>query len=119
MATGGYLFEYFITRHCSTHINNKLLAAVRASDDGALSVDVTQYFVKNVGSKFVGFLDFSIATSSRKMKQQLFHITYAAKFHGLSRSGIDMLARIGFMMPTSTLDRGVKIAHKKNKEETK
>ena len=82
------------------------------SDDEISSDNLTKLFDKVI-PKFYGFILLALANISRKCKAQLFYHTASARFHGLSRHGTDMMARLGFMQKLSLFDKMTKEANEK------
>ena len=82
------------------------------SDDEISSDNMAKLFDKVI-PKFYGFILLALANISRKCKPQLFYHTASARFHGLSRRGTDMMARLGFMQKLSLFDKMTKEANEK------
>jgi len=70
-------------------------------------------------NKYHGWLLFALSNISRECKQQLFFTTAAARYHGLSRSGIHQQAQLGFMMKQTQYDDQSEVALKKAHEKVR
>lgn len=101
--------------------NNQIFRSVYDSDalqdnqpsDDEISSDNMAKLFDKVIPKFYGFILLALANISRKCKPQLFYHTASARFHGLSRHGTDMMARLGFMQKLSLFDKMTKEANEK------
>jgi len=63
--------------------------------------------IEDVGSLFLGYF---IQTSSQlysKAKRQRFYPSFVSRFFGLSQMGTDLMATLGFMMPSTSYDRAI------------
>ena len=118
MLDGGFLFEYFIEHNGSDHYMRLYRDALR-NEAGNLGPESTEYFVKGLGYKFLGYVCMILNISGNSAREQMFFATYAARYHGLSRSGVNMLAAIGNMMPMTTLDGIAKKYHARNRDLTR
>jgi hypothetical protein len=56
-----------------------------------------QDLLERGGRKFMGYILFACCNLSQKCLLQQFYVTFLAKFHGLSRKGMDSLAAYGYL----------------------
>ena len=118
VAQGGYLFEYFIDHNASQHYMRMYRDCLN-KENGKIGQESTKTVVRCLGYKFLGFVCMILNISGNSAREQMFFSTYAARYHGLSRSGVNMLAAIGNMMPMSTLDDIAKEYHERNRAVTR
>ena len=122
MVRGGYLFEYFLLT-CSGFSDNRrfrqLAHASRDSDDKHIGHDEEAYFIKATGSKFAGWLLLHIANIGTNGREQMFYMTMAMHYHGLSRQGIDILGKYGFSTNLTRFDDMRRICLQKSRTETR
>ena len=126
MVRGGYLFEYFLLT-CSGFSDNRRFKfrrvaqchARRDSDDKHIGHEEEAYFIQATGSKFAGWLLLHIANIGTNGREQMFYMTMAMHYHGLSRQGIDMLAKYGFSTNLTRFDDMRHICLLKSRTETR
>ena len=71
------------------------------------------------GSKFAGWLLLHIANIGTNGREQMFYMTFAMHYHGLSRQGIDMLGKYGFSTNLTRFDDMRRICLLKSRNETR
>ena len=71
------------------------------------------------GSKFAGWLLLHIANIGSNGREQMFYMTFAMHYHGLSRQGIDMLGKYGFSTNLTRFDDMRRICLLKSRNETR
>ena len=122
MVRGGYLFEYFLLT-CSGYSDNRRFRRVaharRHFDDKYIGHDEEAYFIQATGSKFAGWLLLHIANLGTNGREQMFYMTMAMHYHGLSRQGIEMLAKYGFSTNLTRFDDMRRICLLKSRTETR
>ena len=104
--TGGELFRMFVTMSCSDGANRNLARAeerVREGGDPMTIAEFEKVFATET-HHFLGHAINACARVNRLCQGQLYYHTLNAKFHGLSRSGIEIQSKIGLMMSLSTFD---------------
>ena len=106
---GGKLFELFLDTMASwssakTWEAHKR-AVVVAGADFFLEDEQMAKIVNREKGPFMGFVLLGTNNVARKRGKQVFFNTLLARFHGLSRTGVDTLAHYGFMMKLRTYDR--------------
>jgi hypothetical protein len=57
------------------------------------------------GGIFHGFVLIGVGNVGNNGKRQLYYPTFSARFHGLSRQGVQLMSHFGGMMSISTYDR--------------
>jgi hypothetical protein len=118
VAEGGFLFHYFLEHNASDFYMRHYRDCLK-NGGGTIGYLNTNYFISALGTKFLGFICLALNIRGNCAREQMFFQTYAARYHGLSRSGVNMLAAIGFMMATTTLDNIAKEYHARNRAFTK
>ena len=107
MPTGGKVFEHYLDLMAkwSTHkLWRKHLDDHKHNDDHKMDAPTWERILKKERGPFMGFVLMATANIGNNGKTQLFYHTFNAKFHGLSRPGVDMLARYGYAMKNSLFD---------------
>ena len=64
----------------------------------------------DVGSMYFGFVLQSVVGLHRGARHQRFYPAFVGRFHGLSQMGMDLMSAMGFMMPSTSYDRAMKLA---------
>lgn len=69
-------------------------------------MDVGRYnaILKRERGSFHGFVITACGNISTKLRRQRFYLTFVARYHGLSRKGIELLAHFGLLVKMSTYD---------------
>jgi hypothetical protein len=68
--------------------------------------------------KFHGFILMGIGNVGNNAKKQLYYPTFAARFHGLSRQGVQLMSHFGGLLSITTYDR-YQVGFLKNIEKNK
>ena len=107
--TGGAAFESFLeimgsdTSVCKLHRHKQ-----RCKDKNTLELmpefDFEQILERD-GGIFHGFVLLGVGNIGRKGKNQLYFPTFSARFHGLSRQGVQIQSHFGGVLSISTYDR--------------
>jgi hypothetical protein len=61
--------------------------------------------VERDGGCFHGFVLMGVGNVGSNGKRQLYYPTFSARFHGLSRQGVQLMSHFGGMMSITTYDR--------------
>lgn len=75
--------------------------------------------IKQFGSPFLGHVLSTLTQQGNSASRQMCYITYALKYHGLSRFGVCILAKLGNALPLSTMDDWSKTLHRENATATR
>ena len=59
-----------------------------------------------IGSRFHGYMITAQCLYYAQNKQR-FYMTFVARYHGLSQMGSDLMSSLGWLIPSTTYDRGV------------
>jgi hypothetical protein len=87
----------------------------RHTANQALEVPLTvteaefDFMLERDGGCFHGFVLMAVGNVGNNGKRQLYYPTFSARFHGLSRQGVQLMSHFGVLMNISTYDR-----HKKD-----
>jgi hypothetical protein len=86
-----------------------LRAREQANDELDDKLAVTEMafaqMVERDGGCFHGFVLMGVGNVGNNGKRQLYYPTFSARFHGLSRQGVQLMSHFGGMMSISTYDR--------------
>jgi seryl-tRNA synthetase len=109
VSTGGLLFDSFVSGFGSYTTTEQLKAHARdvqdaqgGQDDDDEVLQVTHALETDIMERergtFHGWVLISCASVASKSRSQCFYTTFAAKYHGLSNYGIEMLSHHGYTM---------------------
>ena len=104
---GGFLFEYYLLTASGYSDNRTFRQAIhRVTQNGDewIGAPDEEYLINATGAKFAGWLLFHVSNIGTNGREQLFYLTFAAKYHGLSRQGIDVLSKYGFATNMTRFD---------------
>ena len=117
---GGFLFEHFVETMGKPSSHEEWESLKDKADHAPFSPTeqnaILARIKKREKNKYHGWLLFALANISSDCNQQLFFTTSAARYHGLSRSGIHQQAQLGFMMKQTQFDDQSQVALKKAHE---
>lgn len=106
---GGALFEAYVLIFGSWKSHNQLKALKAQSDDseddGAFDLAAAQEILQREKLHFLGFVLFVTSRIRTGCRDQMFYYTYNATYHGMSRQGVRVQSKLGFMMPLSSFDK--------------
>ena len=101
----GYLFEHYMFSASGYAANRSWLSKVNELVDGAhLSVAYQASVLSDNQVRFHGWLLVQINSVGNKGKRQMFYVTFIAKYFGLSREGMDLLAAYGYGVTLDMFD---------------
>jgi hypothetical protein len=79
----------------------------RVNDAGPIDHQCNMELYVENEAMFHGYLLYHCNSVSKKAVKQMFFLTFAAKFHGLSKTGIKMLAKYGFISKITSFRTGM------------
>ena len=86
--------------------NYKQQRAFAKDNVGALAPhDLEDKIIGSEKNAFYGWVVSSVANIGSKGNKQLFYMSFTARFHGLSTTGMSILASYGSMMKETTYNR--------------
>lgn len=108
VSTGGRAFEIYLelmgcyTSHklLKKHLHSARLPGAPQFMDDALEASI----IKRERGCFHGLVLMTLSNISRAGLPQTFYNSFSARFHGLSRTGMNLLSQSGFMMKTTSYD---------------
>jgi hypothetical protein len=101
----GFLFEFYMFSTSGYAANRKWLAEVGALIGDDALTDVQQASIRSDNQvMFHGWLMLQITSIGSNGRRQMFYITFIAKYFGLSREGIDLLAAYGYGVTLDMFD---------------
>ena len=102
----GFLFEYYMYSTSGYACNRRWLQAVAGLDgDAALTTLQQDTILADNQISFHGWLLLQINTMGSHGRRQMFYVTFIAKYYGLSREGIDLMAAYGFGVTKDMFDK--------------
>ena len=106
VSTGGALFERYIECYSSDQVFNtyESIVAVCTRRRNRMNDDEMKVLTDMVGKKFHGYVLWALRNIGNRGNQQNFYHTHVAKYHGLSRLGINLLSKYGYMLHLSVYD---------------
>jgi hypothetical protein len=78
---------------------------IRGGDPEPMSDEQFAIVVQRDAGCFHGFVLMGFSNMCRKSKRQLYFPTFCARFHGLSRQGVQIMSHFGCLMSITTYDR--------------
>ena len=78
----------------------------RRPDAVPMTMEEFRPWIKTIGSRFHGFMVTAQSLYNAQNKQR-FYMTFVARYHGLSQMGSDLMSSLGWLVPSTTYDRGV------------
>jgi hypothetical protein len=101
------LYEYYLDMFAPATLHKKWKRArtlALASED-YIPEEEEDAIAGEIESKYYGFIIQSVLDLHRNSKWQRFYISFVAKYHGLSKLGMDILSSWGYAMPSTSYDR--------------
>jgi hypothetical protein len=110
--TGGRAFEHYLEMMATytTHKFIKSFARQQPQYGPILKMNAADEatIVKREKGGFMGCVLHTIANIGSNAIGQTFYLAFSARFHGLSRTGQNLIAQYGFMMKTTSYDKAEK-----------
>jgi hypothetical protein len=101
----GFLFEYYMYSTSGYACNRRWLQAVGTLvGDAALTTLQQDTILAENQISFHGWLLLQINSIGSNGRRQMFYVTFIAKYYGLSREGIDLLAAYGYGVTKDMFD---------------
>jgi hypothetical protein len=102
--SGGRVFELYIELMGSWKVHTDYMKWKR-DGDGIMEQGEYEVMVKAEKGSFHGFILSACGNISTGCRRQRFYLTFVARFHGLSRKGMQMLGFYGLTVKVSTYDK--------------
>jgi hypothetical protein len=106
---GGLAFERFLQLMGSERSVKVLNAQKQANQELAVPLTITESdfdtMVERDGGCFHGHVLMAVGNVGNNGKRQLYYPTFSARFHGLSRQGVQLMSHFGGLMSITTYDR--------------
>jgi hypothetical protein len=120
--TGGALFEAYLDGLSKWSTHQTWREICKRYDDSNQSTLATQEEEDTLSEVerggFHGFVLKSCGSVGNNGKSQLFYVTFASRYHGLSRNGSDILAHYGFTTKSTMYDQETKKILETSRQET-
>lgn len=102
---GGLPFRHFILSYSGPSYYNYFLKTIgEIGEGGKLSREQMKYLVDSMGIKFYGYMLMVLGTLSAKVNPELFNLSFIAQYHGMSREGLNIFAKLGYICGLRTFD---------------
>ena len=93
---------------CAPYSQNRqwsqLVSNAIAVGDLPLSTDIQDELKSRNANGFVGWCLYHVSAIGSRCRRQMFYHTFVATYFGLSREGIDVLSRYGYLQALRTFD---------------
>lgn len=106
--TGGLILESYLdtlATPLSHEVWRKHCKFVKAHGICEMPPDQFAVVCKKERGKFHGYLVMATSNLRPKSKKQQFYLTFSARYHGLSRTGVRILAYYGFLTKLTQMDK--------------
>ena len=114
------LFEFYMFFCSGYSANRQWMNIYNTADDEDGMTDAEQKTLYEVnGNQFVGWLLWHICAMGSNGRKQMFYITFISHYHGLSRDGIDVLAKYGYGVTMDMFDNMRKSSSIKCEQKTR
>ena len=101
----GYLFEFYMSFASGYTANRQWVTICHNLQlNETVSAAIQDQLKADHGTRFIGWLLLHVMSIGNKGKMQMFYITFCAHFFGLSRQGIDLMARYGYAVSLDMFD---------------
>ena len=107
--TGGKLLAGYMTMMAPPELYKKWRRHYRAQRKGnadQMTIEEFRPWSNVIGSRFHGFM-LTAQSLYKAQNKQRFYMTFVARYHGLSQMGSDLMSSLGWLVPSTTYDRGV------------
>ena len=107
--TGGKLLAGYMTMMAPAELYKawrRHYKAQRNPDALRMTIEEFSPWSKVIGSRFHGFM-LTAQSLYKAQNKQRFYMTFVARYHGLSQMGSDLMSSLGWLVPSTTYDRGV------------
>jgi hypothetical protein len=107
--TGGKLLAGYLTMNAPPGLYKIWRRYHRQWKHGDTTPYTTEEFapvLRIIGPRFHGYM-LTAQSLFKAQNKQRFYMTFIARYHGLSQLGSDLLASMGWLVPSTTYDRGV------------
>ena len=106
--SGGLILESYLdtlATPLSHEVWRKHCKFVKAHGICEMPPDQFAAVCKKERGKFHGYLVMATSSLRPKSKRQQFYLTFSARYHGLSRTGVRILSYYGFLMKLTQMDK--------------
>ena len=107
--TGGLLLAGYLTMNAPPELFKKWRRYHRYWKNGQTeSMTAAEFtpWLQVIASRFHGYMITAQCLYNAQNKQR-FYLTFVARYHGLSQMGSDLMSSLGWLIPSTTYDRGV------------
>ena len=107
---GGMCFEGYMEMFAPANWHRRWRAAAKVAlaADTTIPEDIFDDMVDALGSAYFGYIIQTVLELNAPARKQRFYATFVARYHGLSKMGIDLMSAYQFMMPPSSYYRALK-----------
>ena len=102
---GGLPFRHFLLAYSGhTYFTRFNRAMKKVGPGGRLPDEDMAFLINKCGVKFYGYVVSTMGCLTTKVNSVLFQMSFISQYHGMSRSGLDIFARMGYMCGLRTFD---------------
>jgi hypothetical protein len=101
---GGRLFETFLEMMGTPESYKSYRMCCRNGNNSLMTDAEYATVLRREKGSFHGFVITACGNISTKLRRQRFYITFVARYHGLSRKGIELLGHFGLLVKITTFD---------------
>ena len=105
MPRGGRIFELYLELMASWKSHTAYRKFLVSKADGEMDAELFDTIVSKERGPFHGFVILACGNICRAARRQRFWLTFVARFHGLARGGVRLLAHYGFLIKQTTYDK--------------
>jgi hypothetical protein len=109
---GGQLFEAYLelfSGYTTSRMYKTALYKMKTTGSVSISEEVNEALIERSMSKFIGYLIYHMNLVSRAAKKQQFFLNFITKYYGLSRRGVNVLSKYGYLASLRYMDDQVEV----------
>ena len=101
---GGRAFEVYLETMATWKGNKIYRSFIRSDPDGVMDDRTFTSLMEHECGTFHGFIILTCGNINREARKERFHLSLIARYHGLSRKGLQLLSHFGFTIKMTTYD---------------
>lgn len=116
---GGRILEMWLVAFAPKSLHRFFKRALKRRRDGEAAISNTdnEHIISKALPRFFGFVLFASCSVSQKALRQQFYLTFIAKYHGLSLSGINALSKFGLLSKSTFFHNEMSVQKAQAKQE--
>jgi hypothetical protein len=119
---GGQLFQAYLellSGYTTYRMYKSALSRMKKAGSISLSVEDNKALLHRSRTLFTGYLIYHMNMVSRQAKKQQFFLNFIVKYYGLSRRGINVLSKYGYLTSLKYMDDQVDVEVMCAKQQTR